>query len=88
MGQPAGLSWVCLYTGMGQPAGLSWVCLYTGADWLALICQSEGGERSLVLLCPRGSEDKLAMLSIDIILNTAAVQPSSYQLYQPAFFFF
>ena len=30
---------------LGQPAGLSKeVCLYAGADWLKLICQSEGGE--------------------------------------------
>ena len=30
---------------LGQPAGLSKeVCLYAGADWLKLICQSEGGQ--------------------------------------------
>ena len=35
-----------VYTTMvlGQPAGLSKsVCLYAGADWLRLVCQSEGG---------------------------------------------
>ena len=31
----------------GQSAGLSQkVCLYVGADWLKLVCQSQGGERS------------------------------------------
>ena len=35
----------------GQPVGLSKeVCLYAGADWLKLICQSEGGERSVAPL--------------------------------------
>ena len=35
----------------GQTTGLSnEACLYAGADWLKLTCQSEGGERSVVLL--------------------------------------
>ena len=35
---------------LGQPTGLSkGLCLYMGADWLKLICQSEGGgERSIL----------------------------------------
>ena len=34
---------------LGQSVGLSKeVCLYTDADWLKLICQSEGGERSVI----------------------------------------
>ena len=32
---------------LGQPAGLSKeVCLYAVTDWLMLVCQSEGDERS------------------------------------------
>ena len=34
----------------GQPAGLSKeVCPYADAEWVQLICQSEGGERSMCL---------------------------------------
>ena len=34
---------------LGQSVGLSKeVCLYADADWLKIICQSEGGERSVI----------------------------------------
>ena len=42
---------VCFTVVCGQPTALSnEACLYAGADWLKLICQSEGGERSVVSL--------------------------------------
>ena len=41
---------------LGQPTGLSKeVCLFEGTDWLKFICQSEDGERSVLVTATKAS---------------------------------
>ena len=44
-----GTCFVYITMALGQSIDMSKeVCLYADADWLRLICQSEGGEKSIV----------------------------------------